>query len=278
MAGSRPPGVRHNRFQMASDLGLRVLFDTVADEYDELRPSYPAQLVDDVVELSGLAAHERILEIGAGTGQATQIFAERGLNLTSLELGPNLAERARRNLEGFPNATVLNVALEEWQVEEGAFKAVISGSAFHWIPPEVGFPICARALVSAGSLALFWNGDPRPSGGIYDAVQEVYERVAPEMTRRRSPDRSDEGHRERIAAFTASGLFGVPVVKEYPWSRLLTGEEYARLCCTYSDHIVLPEAQREALCDGIRAAIDAHGGVFERNYITRLYVARKSKS
>jgi SAM-dependent methyltransferase len=260
---------------MARDLERRRLFDTVADLYDELRPSYPAQLVDDVVAISGLTPGGRILEIGAGTGQATRLFAERGFRLTSLELGANLAARARRNLEEFPNATVLNVPFEEWPLEEGAFQVAISGSAFHWIPAEVGFSRCARALTPEGSLALFWNGDPRPSGGIYQAVQDVYERLVPEMTRRHSPNRSDEAHGERIEAFSVSGLFDAPVVKEYAWSRLLTAEEYARLICTYSDHIALPEDRRAALCEGICAAIDKHGGMFEHHYLTRLYVARR---
>lgn len=98
---------------------------------------------------------------------------------------------------------------------------------------------------------------------------------APEMTRRQKPDRTDDGHLERIGAFAASGFFDPPVVKEYPWTRELTGDQYARLCCTYSDHIALPAERRAALCDAICAAIDAHGGVFDRQYLTRLYVGAR---
>jgi len=260
---------------MRQDIERRELFDSVADEYDKIRPSYPEALADDVVAISGIPAGGRMLEIGAGTGQATRLFARRGYAITSLELGPALAAKARENLRPFPNAHVLNVAFEDWEPEPNAFDVAISGSAFHWIPPEIGFPRCAAALKPAGSLALFWNSDPKPSGGIYDAVQEVYAKLAPEMTRRASPERSEETHFERIRDFTQSGLFGPPVLREYPWTRTLSADQYARLCCTYSDHIALPEDRRAPLCEGIREAIAEHGGSFERVYITRLYIARR---
>jgi hypothetical protein len=38
-----------------------------AELYDRARPSYPAAVVDDVVQIAGLAAPARILEVGAGT-------------------------------------------------------------------------------------------------------------------------------------------------------------------------------------------------------------------
>jgi SAM-dependent methyltransferase len=57
---------------------LRATFDRVAPLYDEARPTYPEELFDDVVSLSGIPPGGRILEIGCGTGQATVLFARRG--------------------------------------------------------------------------------------------------------------------------------------------------------------------------------------------------------
>jgi SAM-dependent methyltransferase len=252
-----------------------VLFDTVAELYDELRPGYPEALADDVLSIAGVTSEGRILEIGAGSGQATRLFASRGYSVTSIELGANMAALARENLKAFPNTEILNLNFEDWPVEIGAFDVVISGSAFHWIPPEIGYAKCALALKQGGHLALFWNGDPKPTGGVYDALQSAYERWAPEMTNRTQSNHPHGRHEDRVEAFTASGCFGAPVCREYAWSRTLTSEDYARLCCTYSDHIALPDEQRADLCKGIREAIDAHGGTIERQYLTRLYLAVK---
>jgi ubiquinone/menaquinone biosynthesis C-methylase UbiE len=57
---------------------LRATFDQVAPLYDEAHPTYPEELFDDVVSLSGIPPGGRILEIGCGTGQATVLFARRG--------------------------------------------------------------------------------------------------------------------------------------------------------------------------------------------------------
>lgn len=59
----------------------RLSFGSVAEQYDRIRPSYPEQLVDDVIAYAGdgLTAAGRALEVGAGTGKATLQFAARGL-------------------------------------------------------------------------------------------------------------------------------------------------------------------------------------------------------
>ena len=65
----------------------RAIFDEVPELYDRVRPGYPAQLFEDVVGLSGIGARARVLEIGPGTGQATLPLAQRGYELTAVELG-----------------------------------------------------------------------------------------------------------------------------------------------------------------------------------------------
>lgn len=49
----------------------RNTFDSVACRYDEIRPGYPDELIDDIECLSGIPDDGRILEIGCGTGHAT---------------------------------------------------------------------------------------------------------------------------------------------------------------------------------------------------------------
>ena len=85
---------------MADDerLRKRATFDEIAEHYLRGRPPYLPFVIDDVVELSGLGPGSRIVEIGCGTGQATAGLAERGIDVTCVELGSRLAEVARREL------------------------------------------------------------------------------------------------------------------------------------------------------------------------------------
>jgi SAM-dependent methyltransferase len=89
-------------------------FDAAARLYDKFRPGYPEPLFNDLVELSGLPEGGRILEIGPGTGQATLPLARRGFSIVGIEMGASMARLCRRNLRGFPNVEILNVAFEDW--------------------------------------------------------------------------------------------------------------------------------------------------------------------
>jgi len=68
---------------------LRTGFDRAAEDYQRTRPVCPPQLFDDLIDLAGLDAGGRVIEIGCGTGQATVPLAERGLAVTAVELGPS---------------------------------------------------------------------------------------------------------------------------------------------------------------------------------------------
>ena len=76
---------------MSIDRTKRTSFDRVADTYEENRQDYPAELIDDILALSGIQQDGEILEIGCGPGNATIPFAKRGYKITAIELGEHLA-------------------------------------------------------------------------------------------------------------------------------------------------------------------------------------------
>src|SRR5262249_40941602 len=86
---------------------LRAVFDQAAELYDRARPGYPAELVEELVQFAEIQAGSRVLEIGCGTGQLTAPLAERGCEIIALDLGPNLAAVAPRNLAAYPSAPVI---------------------------------------------------------------------------------------------------------------------------------------------------------------------------
>ena len=70
---------------------LSTLFNDVAELYDRARPGYPSEIIDAIVERSGIPERGRILEIGCGTGQITLPFAERGYTIVAIEPGDRTA-------------------------------------------------------------------------------------------------------------------------------------------------------------------------------------------
>jgi ubiquinone/menaquinone biosynthesis C-methylase UbiE len=129
----------------------RTLFDSVAQLYEASRPGYPSTIVELAVATAGLGAGGAVLEVGCGTGQLTERLACFGFHLTAIDLGPSMISAAWRRLTG--SAVSFEVAsFEDFAAPEASFDLIISGTAFHWVDPEVRFRKPARLLrPAAGS-------------------------------------------------------------------------------------------------------------------------------
>ncbi len=68
-------------------------FDAIAAEYDRVRPSYPDALVDAACDRARLSPGSRVLEVGCGTGQLTEMLAARRLEVDAVD--PGLAALVR---------------------------------------------------------------------------------------------------------------------------------------------------------------------------------------
>ena len=68
----------------------------------------PPRVEGRLLQALRIGPEDRVLEIGAGSGFLTWLLAQRAAHVTSIEIDPALAERARTNLaaHGAGNATV----------------------------------------------------------------------------------------------------------------------------------------------------------------------------
>ncbi len=254
----------------------RRTFDEVAYLYDRARPGYPHELFDDLVHLTGLTPGGRILEIGCGTGKATIPLAERGYQVTAVELGPHLATVAKRNLARFSNVDVAIAAFEDWPLPAKPFDVVMAAMSLRWIDPGVGYSKSAAALRPGGALAVF--GTRHVAGGseeFFEAVQECYEDYMP-GTRHGLKLSRPEDVEDDSAEINASGLFEPPVLRRYLWQRVYATQAYLDVLNTYSDHRLLAPGQRKQLLHCVADLLESRfGGRIRKQYLTRLLVARK---
>jgi SAM-dependent methyltransferase len=159
------------------------VFNQVAAEYDRHRPTYPEQLIDLACQVAGLDRGEEVLEIGCGTGQLTRSLLARGLRVTAIEPGAQLAGLAQRRLEGRGELELVNARFEDTRLPHAHFRAVFSASAIHWVDPDVGWQRAADALVPGGTLALlqyFGLHDSR-SADDQQALLGAMTAIAPEI-------------------------------------------------------------------------------------------------
>jgi SAM-dependent methyltransferase len=255
----------------------RLSFGGVADLYDQARPSYPSALVDDVLEYAGAAGGvaDRALEVGAGTGKATVLFAARGLDVLAIEPSAEMAQIARRNCAGYDNVTIEQTEFERWKPRGHEFRLVFSAQAWHWISRDVGYAVARAALEDGGALAAFWN---RPDWGGCEIREELGEAYrlggrAGDADDPMNPATRSVGDVWSTETAVASG-FEVAEVRRYRWHSDYTTAEYLDLLGTHSACLVLDQPDRERLLSDIGAAIDARGGSFRMAYVTVLRLAR----
>jgi SAM-dependent methyltransferase len=259
---------------MNHDISHRTLFDAAVETYDRYRPTYPAEAIECVLSLAGLKDDARLLEAGAGTGQATARFAERGYAIDCLEPGARLARQARRNLAGWPNVKVIEERFEDFTGPSESYDLVYAAQAFHWLEPAVRFTKASTLLSRSGSLALLYNYTP--------AAETDFEKALHRAIDAASDSSMKTGNYEESVAFwsneiKASELFFNLQVERFRWQTQYTPEEYAGLIGTYSSFLALAPDVQKRVREGVKKVFSAHGPLFTRSYICVVFHARKNR-
>jgi SAM-dependent methyltransferase len=254
------------------DEARRTSFDEEAGLYDRARPSYAEPLVDEVIAHSRIPPDGRILEVGAGTGKATVLFARRGYSLVALEPGANLANVLRKNVAAFPKVRIERSTFEAWPGADGTFDLVISAQAFHWVDPAVRYRKAAAALRPGGALALIRNEQFDLPPSLRAELDMAYARHFPAAADQGSHD-VEARRRGLVAEIEGSGQFGPVHSAVFPWIQRYSARQYLDLLNTHSDHAVLEPRSRQALFDAVAAAIERHGGLLEMPYASMVLLA-----
>jgi ubiquinone/menaquinone biosynthesis C-methylase UbiE len=260
---------------------LRTTFEQVPELYDRARPNYPSEVFDDLAALAELRAPARIVEIGCGTGRATLPLAERGYEITCVELGEQLAAVARRKLASFQNVEVIDANFESWQPPHAEFDAVVAFSSFHWIALETRYTKPASVLRKHGMLAVVSTKHVLPTDGddFFVEVQEDYEAVVPDDPNTKAGAGGPPAP-DAVADFSdeisASGRFGNVAARRYVWNVIYTADDYIAVLNTYSGHRALDNDTRERLLSRIHRRIEARPDrQVRKTYLTMLNVAQR---
>lgn len=92
------------------------------------------------------------LEIGAGTGKATRLFAQQGVSVTATEPDGAMLAELRRHVP--PRVRTVQAAFEDLPPGE-RYGLVYAAAALHWTCPEGRWPRMAALLEPGGVFACF---------------------------------------------------------------------------------------------------------------------------
>jgi SAM-dependent methyltransferase len=136
-------------------MGSCLPFGRFAGEYDDGRPSYPAEAVDWLLE----GRTGPVVDLGAGTGKLTEQLAER--NLTVIAVEPDSAMLARLE-QRLPLVQVEQGSAERIPMADHTVETVLVAQAWHWFDAPSALRELARVLTPSGRLGLLWNA-PAPT-------------------------------------------------------------------------------------------------------------------
>lgn len=210
-------------------------YKDLAAIYEEVRPGYPEQLINDIVDKIGIKPDHRLLEIGAGTGKATTQFAERGFTVHAVEMGEDMAAILQKKCASYQNVTVEVSSFEQW-TGSGPYDMIYSAQAFHWLDPELKYKKCHRLLKDDGYLALFWYNPCDDNTGeakeLKKRIDKIVNRYAAEYQQAGSDDqrRKHDGTNtdQRLNEIEASGLFTVVYKTAYLHETKNNADQYLK--------------------------------------------------
>lgn len=231
---------------------MRALsFGAVAQAYERYRPGYPDALFETVAAYAGEPLRTA-LEIGAGTGKATRLFAAHGVRVTATDPDPAMLAELRRAVPATGVRSV-QAAFEDLDALAGeTYGLVYAAAALHWTRPEGRWPRVAALLEPRGVFASFGGPVQLADPAVEEAVRAAR---APflESDDVASPDGT--GPEEEMqwpgTELQRSELFR-DVRQEVVERRLtVTALDYIGHLSTISAYLQLPEAVREQVYEAI---------------------------
>lgn len=234
---------------------FRKIFDTIPEQFDRWRPRYCAELFAELIAYAEIGPGKTVLELGPGTGQATDPILHTGCEYRAIELGEHLTAAMLRKYGAFPNFSILNDDFITYDFGGKTFDVIYSAATIQWIPESIAFTKTFDLLKPGGTLAMMrTQGDYKtPNEALYDRIQEVYAAYFKPETA--------YVYKQGGFPYANAPLYGFTGFEErrYYGKREFNAEEYVSFVSTHCDHIVLPEPYRSRFFDGLRKAVEDAG-------------------
>lgn len=249
----------------------RRIFDTIPEQFDKFRPQYSKDLFEHLITAVGIGPKTSVLEIGPGTGQATDPILETGCDYNAIELGENLYAKMIDKYSSFPNFHIVNDDFITHDFGDKKFDVIYSAATIQWIPERIAFPKTYELLQPGGTLAMMYLiGDYKtPNEELYSKIQKIYdEYYKPETAYKDMKEPFDYRHATDYGYENLERL-------EFHGKRLFNADEYVMYCGTHSDHMVIPEPYKTRFFEGLRNTVKENGNKVEFWDTYVLYMAHK---
>ena len=192
-------------------------FAVPADAYDRFMGRYSVRLSPQLADLAGIAAGQRLLDVGCGPGALTaELVARVGPdNVSAVDPSESFVEAARaRN----PGVAVQQAPAEQLPFEDETFDAALAQLVVHFMSDPVAGLAEMRRVTRPGGVvaACVWDhgASQSPLTPFWDGVHSL------------SPNVRDEGHLPGTSEGELTKLFEAAGLREIEETPLSVGVEH----------------------------------------------------
>jgi ubiquinone/menaquinone biosynthesis C-methylase UbiE len=145
-------------------------FSGVAGAYAQNRPGYPPEALDALLDEMGPPEKLTIADVGAGTGIASRLLAQRGATVLAVEPNHSMAEQA----EPDPRIEWINGTGEDTHLPSQSVDIAAAFQAFHWFEAEAAIAEFRRISRRRIALLQYERDETDPFTAAYGELVRYY--------------------------------------------------------------------------------------------------------
>lgn len=249
-------------------MDFRKTFDKIPETFDKYRPRYCDELFQELQVRCQIDSTKKVLELGPGTGQATEPILKMGCDYTAIELGENFTSFMREKFGEYSNFSIVNDDFEKHFFRKNTYDLVYSAATIQWIPEQIAFTKTFDMLKPGGYLAMFMTRSDESS------INEELKHEIDEVYKKHFQVKQKYNCRINYSNVTNYGFVNYTYT-EWKKQRTLDAQEYISYISTHCEHITLEEPYKSAFYEGIREAFMKHGNQITIIDTIPLYLVQK---
>ncbi|WP_130859449.1 class I SAM-dependent methyltransferase [Gracilibacillus phocaeensis] len=155
-------------------------FNGKAMTYSKYRPSYPDQLILDMITEHHLKKDSRIADIGSGTGNFAKKMLDVNLHVLAVEPNKEMRHIAEQQLQNKNLFTSIDGTAEQTTLSASSVDLITVAQAFHWFHTTAFRKECHRILKPSGKVLLISNSRVLEAPIIQDTIT-IYTKYCPDF-------------------------------------------------------------------------------------------------
>lgn len=245
-------------------------FNEHCKTYESARLGYDDDVYQTISRVCGFDTNTKILEIGAGSGIATnEIYNKWHPDLTVIEPGNHFVLMLNRKFS--PNKIQIIESTFENFCSSNKYDAIFSATSFHWVDKSLKYKKAFDLLNDKGYLILYWNNYSVADYEINKEITKIYNHYNErfECDYQRQLQKIERRRKE----IEESAEFKLIEDKEIETIITITSNDFITLLETFIGHCYLDTQINTEIYN----LLESSGGVIDLRVLTNLEIAQKKE-